>query len=482
MTRMIVALLLAVGVGLGLAAPPARADRGQETVFDATNDLLLAETVAAREGVLDQLAGLGVDTVRIVVPWRSIVPSPSAPDMPAGFDPTDPADYSGEVLNSIDESIRGASRRGMRVLLSPSAPIPDWASSSGASPIADPKPAAFERLMVGLGRRYDGSFGCGLPICLPALPALAPIPRVDFWSIWNEPNLDLFLRPQFRAGKPVAGSIYRALFVAGQSGLRRSGHGGDPILIGETSPSSGGTSTAPLDFMRNVLCLDRRYRPRASCEPLDADGWAHHPYDQRGTPLRTSSGRVLGVPSLGRLIKGLRLASRVGVTTQRLPVFVTEYGVESVPDPHGVSLVRQAEFLGISEFLLWRHPWVRSYGQYLLVDDSPGNVFAFQSGLRTSGGAPKPSYRAFPIAMVVRRSGPRLRFWGHLRPAGAGTVEVQARDRRGRLRMLRSVVPDSGGYFAFRAPAGAARRWRAVATLAEGRALSGPFVRAYAFR
>ncbi len=154
--------------------------------------------------------------------------------MPAGFDPTDPAAYAGGVLNSIDESIRGAEDRGMRILLSPSAPIPDWASASGASPVSDPDPAAFEQLMIGLGRRYDGSFGCGLPICLPTPleplptgPVLEPIPRVEFWSIWNEPNLDLFLRPQFRRGKPVVGSLYRSLFLAARSGLQASGHGGD---------------------------------------------------------------------------------------------------------------------------------------------------------------------------------------------------------------------------------------------------------------
>ena len=87
-----------------------------------------------------------------------------------------------------------------------------------------------------------------------------------------------------------------------------------------------------------------------------------------------------------------------------MPVYVTEYGVESVPDPSGVSLASQAEFLAISEFLLWRDPWVRSYGQYLLSDDDPAQAIAFQSGLRTHSGAAKPSYRAFPLALAVRRS------------------------------------------------------------------------------
>ena len=48
--------------------------------------------------------------------------------------------------------------------------------------------------------------------------------------------------------------------------------------------------------------------------------------------------------------------------------------------------------------------------------------------------------------------------------------------------MIRRLDTDPSGYFAFSAGAGDARRWRARATLAGGEVLSGPFVRAYAFR
>jgi hypothetical protein len=500
MTRTIAALLLSSCFVLALLAPAAGADRRQQTIFDATNDLLLADTVAARDDVLDRLQLLGVDTVRIVVPWRAIVPSPGSPQMPDGFDPTDPADYSGGVVNSIDESIRGANARGMRVLLTPSAPIPDWASASGNSSLAYPEPAAFEQLLIGLGRRYDGTFGCLLPpVCFSGQPPvlsgglpidlgqlgieLDPLPRVDFWSVWNEPNLDLFLRPQFRRGKPFVGGLYRRLFLAAKEGLRESGHGDDPVLIGETSPSSGRTSTDPVAFLRQVLCLSPRFRAVGSCEPLAAAGWAQHPYDQRGTPLRLSSTRVLGVPALGRLTRALARAAAAGATTQRLPVYVTEYGVESVPDRHGVSLAQQAEFIGISEYLLWRNPKVRSYGQYLLFDDSPSNRFAFESGLLTHSGAAKPSLDAFPIALVVRRAAGRLRFWGHVRPGdGARKVEVQVRTAGVPAQRLRTVTTDSEGYFGFSGAYAARKRWRAVCQLPGGRLLEGPWVRPYAFR
>jgi hypothetical protein len=500
MTRKIAALVLASCCMLALLAPAAMADRRQQTIFDATNDLLLAESSATREGVLDRLSSLGVDTVRIVVPWRSIVPAPESPQMPDGFDPTDPAAYGGDVMNSIDQSVRGAEARGMRVLLTPSAPIPDWASASGNSALASPQPAAFEQLLVGLGRRYDGTFGCLLPpVCFSGQPPvfsgglpidftqlgldLHPLPRVDFWSVWNEPNLDLFLRPQFRRGKPVVGSLYRRLFLAARQGLQESGHGDDTVLIGETSPSSGHTSTDPIDFLRQVLCLNGRFRRVGSCQPIAATGWAQHPYDQRGTPLRPSSGRVLGVPTLSRLTRALALAAKVGATTRRLPVYVTEYGVESVPDPYGTSLAQQAEYIAISEYLLWRNPQVRSYSQYLLSDDSPTNQFAFQSGLMTHSGEAKPSLDAFPIALVVRRVGSRLRIWGHVRPGeGARQVELQVRRVGVAPRQGGLVTTDSEGYFSFSGAYVPKQRWRALCRLPGGRLLEGPWVRTYAFR
>jgi hypothetical protein len=487
MTRTIAALLLACCVVGVFAAPAAQADRSQETIFDASNDLLRADTVAAREHVLDQLQELGVDTVRIVIPWRLIVPSPGAPQMPAGFDPTDPADYEGTVIDSVDAAIRGADQRGIRVLLTPSAPIPNWASASGASSLASPLPSAFEQLMIGLGRRYDGTFGCRLPVCVPILglpipPNLLPIPRVGFWAIWSEPNLDLFLRPQKRRGKSVSGAIYRQLFLAGREGLSQSGHGSDPVLIGETSPSSGVTSTAPLDFLRQVLCLDWKFRRRGSCVPIDAAGWAHHPYDPKGTPLKVSSGRVLGVPTLNILTTALARAAQTGATTTRLPVYVTEYGVKTRPGSDGVSLARQAEYIGLTEYQLWRNPQVRSYGQYLLADDRPSDQFAFQTGLLTNAGARKPSYSAFPIALVIRKAGSMVRVWGHVRPGtGSHRVTVETRDGRGKIAVVGEVTTDAGGYFQLVAAKGRAQAWRAVSELPGGRVLIGPFIGSYAF-
>ncbi len=227
--RNLAALLAVCAVALSLIAAPAGANRREQTIFDATNDILHAGSTAERNAVLDQLQALGVDTVRLVVPWRQIVPAPDASQRPAGFDPSDPAQYQG-AIGAIDDLVRGAPARGMQVLLSPSAPVPNWASASGASSTANPNADEFQAFLTGLGRRYDGSFiPCDPILPLPILPPLCiphppALPRVGFWSLYNEPNLDLFLQPQYdTAGRPVGGAIYRSLFLAGQRGLASPG-------------------------------------------------------------------------------------------------------------------------------------------------------------------------------------------------------------------------------------------------------------------
>ncbi len=189
------------------------------------------------------------------------------------------------------------------------------------------------------------------------------------------------------------------------------------------------------------------------------------------------------IASLKKLTTALDRAAKANATTRRLPVYVTEYGVETVPDAtYGVSLGTQAAYLGLAEMLLWSDPQVRSYAQYLLRDDPGDGTLSFQSGLRTAQGSPKPSYASFPISLAVRRRGKRLGFWGHVRPAtGPVRVTVSQRGAGGGVRVLRTVRTDSGGYFRFGARAGAGRRWSAAATLPGGRALTGPFVPAFRF-
>jgi hypothetical protein len=471
--RCLAALVLALLACLPLATS-ASASKGQSMTFDAAGELLNGSS-QQRQAIIEDLRSLGVDTLRIVIPWRFYVPGFDSPQKPSGFDATNPAHYPEAQWDKIDESVLLARAAGMRVLLTPSTPMPDWASASGNSDIANPKPAEFEQFVTAVGRRYSGGF--------------QGLPRVDFWAMGNEMNIAIFILPH------PSGALYRELFLAGKRGLQASGHGGDPVLIGETSPSSGRSGTDPIDFLRQVLCLNSNFQRVGNCQPIDAAGWGHHPYNPKDAPFdRTPFHNILAMGTIGRLTDALKKAARAGATTHRLPVYVTEFGTESVPDPIGVSQQGQGEYNAIAEFLAWRNPQIRSFNQYLMQDDS-GGTFSFQSGLRFAGGAKKLAHDAFRTPLVARvftrrigrrghrRTIKRVQIWGLVRP-GSGPYGVTVRRRAGgggAGQVLRRITTDARGYFSFNTRFRRGRQYQLTTSLG-GVPVTGPWVRSYRFR
>ena len=464
-------------LALLVVSAPAAANTHQATIFDPS--LQLIHTSAdRRDQMLDELQALGVDTVRLVADWRYYAPEPDGSRIPRGFDGSDLSDYPPGAWGDLDASVRGATRRGIRVLLTPNGPAPRWATAGGEQGLNRPDPHEFGQFAEALGRRYSGTCACG--------GDGGVLPRVSFWSVWNEPNLAIFLRPQIVGGRSVSWRFYRRLFLAAQRALERSGHRSDRLLIGELGPSRGSKSTPPTAFVRKVLCLDRHYHRRPGCAPIDASGWSAHPYIHFFTPWGPAPPDHLSIGTLGRLQRVLRLAARAGATTHRLPVYITEFGVESFPNPlsqGGVSQRRQAEYIAISEYLLYEDPWIRSYSQYLITDDThPQLHLSFQSGLRLVDGTPKLAWYSFPMTLVARRRGNRVLLWGHLRPGfGSEPVQLEYRDAGKLPHSLGTVYTDDDGYFAFRAPYRDGRRWRATGQASDGRILQGVWIRSYRF-
>lgn len=485
---LLAAALLSLGI---LGSSEAAASHSQQTIFDATSSLIYADG-KDRKQRLNELSSLGVDTIRIVLPWRSFVPGGGKGKRPEGFHAADPREYPRGIFDGLDGTVRGAGARGMRILLTPAAPIPDWASASGSSAVANPEPAEFRRFVTALGARYGGAYhvdqgktcGAGSLGCVPHAPSPA-LPRIGFWSVYNEPNLDLFLAPQFARGRPYAAKLYRRLFLAARAGLEATGHGDDTVLIGETAPSGGRASSDPLDFLRGVLCLDSSFHKRGRCAPLEASGWAHHPYNPGVAPFEQSSNpNLIGLQNISRLTAALRSAGQSGASARTLPVYFTEFGVQSYPDRAlGVGLARQAAYLAIAEFIGWNDAGVRSYAQYLLRDDPASYQFSFTTGLRLADGRAKPSLRSFPMTLLAKRLGrDRVRLWGHVRPGeGPYRVEIRYRMRKGPSHRLRTVGTNRLGYFSFTSPYRAGRRWSASTELPGGRRLEGPYLHAYTF-
>jgi hypothetical protein len=476
----LLALVAAAALTLSLAAASsAPASRSQATLFDLGGAGLNLDA-AGRAQQLQILQSFGVDTVRVIVLWRQIAPDVNAANKP-NFDATNPAAYPPVNWEPLDDLVRGATSRGMNVLLTPSSPMPNWASKKRDS-VTDPIPGEFQQFMQALGTRYSGTYSP--PPAAPTDPPNPVLPRVNDWSVWNEPNLTLFLKPQIRGGKSVAAKIYRQLFLAAQRGLAATGHGNDLLLIGETSPSSGGTGTAPIDFLRGVFCLNERFK-KQGCSRIDADGWAQHPYDPFDAPFEVGTRNLLNLASIDELVDALKRAKRAGAVRRNLPIYVTEYGVESVPDRRfGVSQLKQAEFIAIAEYLMYLNRRIRTFGQYLMQDDAGNAQINFQTGLRFSDGREKISYESFSISLVAQRrsrDSRQVTIWGHVRPDGAPfTVTVRSQGGGGSIN--KTIRTNANGYFQFRTPFRQGRRYSAETRLPDGTELSGPFVRVYVFK
>jgi hypothetical protein len=448
-----IALLLSL-----LLAAPASASKSQSLTFEAPRDLM---NPATRPAALAEMETLGVHSLRVILTWHDVAPSPDSSTIPS-FNPEDPAGYD---WGEYDNLMAAAKQRNWPVLLTISGPVPKWATKAKLDTLTRPSATAFAAFVTAVGRHYGD--------------------QVNTWAIWNEPNQPQFLRPQFgNGGKAISPAIYRALYLGGVRGLRKAGQGNDRILLGETSPRGTGRVVAPLRFLRGALCLSSAYKKRKGCAALPAFGYAHHAYTTRQGPFfKPANPDDVTIGVLSRLTTALDRARRAGAVTKRLPIYLTEFGIQSTPDTQsGVSLAKQVEYRAIAERIAYDNSRVTAFSQYLLRDSDPTGpkqYGGFESGLRFANGQPKPSLPAFRLPLAVRRNGSRVSIWGLVRPAapaplagftpvtpitGPGaaptTVTIVYADRgSSRFKTLRTVRTNARGYFQFNSRYRAGRRW-----------------------
>ena len=116
-------VVLTALAAMGLLPPAAHASRAQESLVQDDAGLLYSGD-ARREQTLDELRGLGVDTIRLNVRWNRYAPSPSSKRSRSSTRATPTPTRLGEV----DAAVGGAEARGMTVLLTITGPGPAWAS------------------------------------------------------------------------------------------------------------------------------------------------------------------------------------------------------------------------------------------------------------------------------------------------------------------------------------------------------------------
>jgi hypothetical protein len=449
---------LVATIALLVCAPWAWGSQSQEVTFEAPRDLLSKQH---RASAFSELDSLGVRSLRIVLYWKDVAPQPLSRVRP-DFDATDPVSYD---WSKYAPAIEEASRRGWHVLLTISGPVPIWASNGAVSETYSPRPVHFEAFVTAVSRRFS--------------------PYVTRYAIYNEPNHPKFLTPQFDARhNPVSPKIYRGLYAAALHGLAANGDT-HPVLMGETAPRGSSEVLAPLRFLRESLCLNDAYQRRPECELFRVDGWATHPYTGKSPFVRRLPKDDVTIGTLGRLTAALDKAAATGAIRAGLPVFLTEFGMQSRPDRLGLSPLRQAEYRAIAEQVAWSNPRVASFAQYLLRDDRPRpgkkseRYGGFETGLRYSNGGAKPSLSAFRLPLVATRRAGGVSLWGLVRPGqGTRAVTVQVADAGKRWSVLATVTTDVNGYWTLETSAKRHRRWRVSAVVGTTK-FSGPPTRAY---
>ncbi len=457
--------LCAALLSLALATK-ASANHRQET-FVQDDRMLIASGPAARETALDRISSLGAHSIHTLVFWGRVAPEPRHSHKPH-FNAANPAAYPAQAWDAYDDLVRGAHSRGLSILMTPTGPMPAWASRCHGSVAlrqdCRPRYHQFELFVAALAKRYSGHYhdenqGGGL------------LPRVNRWSVWNEPNQGGWLKPQYtrRHGHVVPASpyIYRSLVHAATHALRAHGHRHDQILLGETAPigrTTGRVLTRPVSpgrFYDELFCINghghplrgRAARLRPGCRHFHrfrVSGVSHHPYTRGGWGSPRSHARRgwITVSTVGRLVRILNRAAHRHRIRRSAPIYYTELGYQSrPPDPFGVSLSRQAAYINESNWFAYRSRRVHSIAQYELFDEPARGVF--NTGLLFTNGRAKPALRAFRMPLWVRHSKHGITVFGQVRPAKHGeVVRIQFRRRHHHYRTIKRVrLRNRRGYF-----------------------------------
>jgi hypothetical protein len=418
---------------------------------------------------LGQVRQLGGTMVKLWLNWSQVAPARYSRRPPRHFNASNPSAYPRGAWNVYDRVVRDAAAKGIGVNFDIGIGAPIWATGPGAPRDGqhhfnwEPSPSAFGAFVRAAARRYSGTFR-------PS-GSSTPLPRVSFWSIWNEPNLGFQLAPQGVPGHlriENSGRLYRGLLNAAWTALHQTGHGQDTILMGDLGPRGNSffgvfSSMKPLQFLRALYCVDSHYRQlRGSAAALrgcPTTARASRRFRAQNPALFSASGLALhfwsrwyapnvdfehdpdyaGLPQIPHVQKILDTLQRAYRSNKKLSIYNTEYGYLTDPPNPDVgypghpfpSPATAAAWLNWAEYLEWKNPRIQSFAQYVLADSpslTPGPYTGWSSGLITYKGEQKPTYGAWRMPLYLPSTstyqGGSLEVWGCLRPARYAITET----------------------------------------------------------
>jgi hypothetical protein len=419
------------------------------TGFFSNGDLFAGAGVRGRAlGAVEATHG---QLMRVRVDWSSVAPVTPQP----GFRPDDSADPAYR-WGELDAIVRDVRSRGLEVILTIDR-APAWAEGPDRASRARPgtwrpDPAAFGAFARAAAHRYSGDFAD------PDVAGTA-LPRVRYWQAWNEPNITLYLNPQWSrtpggSYRPESPHHYRRLLNAFYDGVKAV-RADNVVLSGGTAPygqDPGEERMRPLFFLRQLFCLSDRLRRTACEDPPRLDKVAHHPYGPapgagpRRRAINDDDAGVLDVRRVSRVVRAAE-RGRSALPGGRKELWSTELAWDSrPPHPFGARGATFARWVSDSQYLLWRQGVETII--WLVVRDFPRSSSTdtrfYGSGAYFANWRPKPARQAFRFPFVAeRRRRGRVYVWGRAPRSDRVAIQQRIGQRwrtQARLRTDRSGV------------------------------------------
>ena len=406
-TAVVTASLVLVAAGSGARSTT------RDVAFGVADDAWLAHGPGMLESRLDVLSGLGADVVRFSVRWDRVARKPPT-------SPRDPDDTAYD-WKEVDAILNGLRRHGIDPVVT-LVGTPSWANGGRASNWAPSSSTAFSAFAYAAGTRY---------------------PWIRRWTIWNEPNSSVFLRP-------TAANVYvKKLLNPGYAALHAA-IPGVAVAGGVTAPRAGASGVSPVPWIRSM-----------AAERAKLDVYAHHPYPgrpQSETPWgpKCVNCQTIAMADLERLER--EVAKAFGAK----PIWLTEYGYQTnPPDVYlGVTPQQQATYYANAALRVYRAPAVEMLIYFMVRDDHASA--GWQSGVFNTDGQIKPSYGAFQLPILqISRHGGLVGLWGQVRPrSGRQPFRIRLEEDDRAVWLGGTRWTDENGFFSVTVSAPAGSRVR----------------------
>jgi hypothetical protein len=409
-TRIVILILAVIAATLAAGAADAKS---KQHVAARSRDLLVgiddeALTLYGNpEAAFQTLSSLDTQVLRVNLYWggnRWAV----ANTKPA--DPTDPGDpaYNWSLY---DRLVRYAAQSHIQVMFSILF-TPKWANHGAGKNRAPTSFAPLRDFAYAAAERYSGFWTPPDYQQDPSFGAATPLPKVDMWTAWNEPNNPIWLAPQYKRvrGHWRVQSAYEyaricnAVYNGEHSVLISADRGpipGEQVACGVTGPKGNDAprtkraSVDPLTFLSAAHTFGmKRF-----------DVYAHHPYANSGreAPGFVPKGRYKRRIQMGNINV---LLARIKTLYGPKHLWITEYGYQTNPPDRtimGTSWAKQARYMKQAYAIARKNPRI-DLMLWFLVRDQPA-IGGWQSGLETVRGRKKPAWTAFrklPRGVAVR--------------------------------------------------------------------------------